>query len=464
MSIACMPFVFATAGKSNFITLFTGVSHERLQVFHRWISDAMYILALLHTFPFIINNIRYGEMVMSWNTSIFYWTGVVALLAQTWLTFASIGPLRSLAYEWFKYTHFLAGLVFMLFLFFHCDYTLTSWDYFIGTGAIFALTWLHRRGRSFFEHGVGLTATVNVAPGGFVRLAVPTSSRWRVDQHYFIRFLSLGVHALTSHPFTACSLPSQRVGHEGSKNELVFYIRPRGGITARLANYAEKHPNGTLRILLDGPYGGVDMQKLAQAQKLLVIAGGSGAGWVLPLLIAYLRRLEMSDEKAPSMRIILATRDAATRYWFEEAVADVIKSTCSQGRTPSSLEVQIYHTSGGNELTAAETTSRPASDLEKDLEKAPADPPTEVQLKSGLEFDYVSSGSSCQSRDGRPDVASLIAAEAAATDSHGLLGVYVCGPLSMQNDCANAVAEQQLAIVQGAKRNVYLHMEHFSWA
>ncbi|KAI6877571.1 hypothetical protein KC325_g9134, partial [Hortaea werneckii] len=38
LSLACMPFVFATAGKSNFITLLTGVSHARLQVFHRWIS------------------------------------------------------------------------------------------------------------------------------------------------------------------------------------------------------------------------------------------------------------------------------------------------------------------------------------------------------------------------------------------------------------------------------------------
>jgi hypothetical protein len=41
----------ATATKTNWITLLTGVSHERLQVFHRWISYAFFILALLHTFP-----------------------------------------------------------------------------------------------------------------------------------------------------------------------------------------------------------------------------------------------------------------------------------------------------------------------------------------------------------------------------------------------------------------------------
>lgn len=72
----------------------TGVSHEKLQVFHRWISYAMFVLALIHTFPFIVYHIRIGDIVEQWDTSIFYWTGVVALLAQAWLTFASFGPLR----------------------------------------------------------------------------------------------------------------------------------------------------------------------------------------------------------------------------------------------------------------------------------------------------------------------------------------------------------------------------------
>jgi hypothetical protein len=94
MATGCLPFVILTAGKSNLITLATGVSYDKLQVFHRWISYAMFVLALIHTFPFIIFNIRWGSMVEVWQTSIFYWTGTVALLAQGWLTFASISPLR----------------------------------------------------------------------------------------------------------------------------------------------------------------------------------------------------------------------------------------------------------------------------------------------------------------------------------------------------------------------------------
>ncbi len=94
MALGCLPFVFATAGKSNLITAVTGVSHEKLQSFHRWVSYAFFVLSLVHTFPFIVYNISTGTMVEQWNTSVFYWTGVIALLAQGWLTFASLSPLR----------------------------------------------------------------------------------------------------------------------------------------------------------------------------------------------------------------------------------------------------------------------------------------------------------------------------------------------------------------------------------
>src|SRR4051794_5725653 len=56
-------FYSATASKTNWITLVTGVSHEKLQVFHRWISYAFFLLALMHTFPFIVFHIRFGDMV-----------------------------------------------------------------------------------------------------------------------------------------------------------------------------------------------------------------------------------------------------------------------------------------------------------------------------------------------------------------------------------------------------------------
>lgn len=82
MSLACLPFIMATSTKSNMITMLTGVSHEKLQLFHRWISYACFVLALIHTFPFIVFNVWKGTMESEWHTDVCYWTGVVALIAQ----------------------------------------------------------------------------------------------------------------------------------------------------------------------------------------------------------------------------------------------------------------------------------------------------------------------------------------------------------------------------------------------
>lgn len=85
----------ATASKANWITLFTGVSYERLQVFHRWISYAFFVLALMHTFPFIVYHVRFHDMQHHFSSNlVFYWTGIVALIFQAWLTFASHSTIR----------------------------------------------------------------------------------------------------------------------------------------------------------------------------------------------------------------------------------------------------------------------------------------------------------------------------------------------------------------------------------
>lgn len=88
---------------------------------------AMFVLGLVHTFPFIVKSIEEGEMVMNWDTNFDYWTGVVALLAQAYLTFFSFKLLRDRFYEFFKATHYLAIIVFVVFFFIHCGGVLTSW-------------------------------------------------------------------------------------------------------------------------------------------------------------------------------------------------------------------------------------------------------------------------------------------------------------------------------------------------
>ena len=52
LAFACTPILIALGGKANVITLLTGISHEKLNVVHRWVGYIILVLSLVHTIPF----------------------------------------------------------------------------------------------------------------------------------------------------------------------------------------------------------------------------------------------------------------------------------------------------------------------------------------------------------------------------------------------------------------------------
>ena len=116
----------------------------------------MFVLALVHTFPFIIYHINKGDMVMQWKTSLAYWTGIGAIIPQTYLTIMSLPSIRNRFYEFFKASHMIAAVLFIVFFFFHCDFILSSWDYFLASGVIYFLCLIFSQtGSSGLEYGGG---------------------------------------------------------------------------------------------------------------------------------------------------------------------------------------------------------------------------------------------------------------------------------------------------------------------
>lgn len=225
--------------------------------------------------------------------------------------------------------------------------------------------------------------------------------------------------------------------------------------------------------MLDGPYGGLSMSKLNSSHHTLVLAGGSGAGWALPLIEAFLRRRDCADccdkpnprpraeclpaDEAPIMRVVLATRDLATRNWFEAAIADLLE-TAMVRTCPTELNVEIFYT--GENSTSRAQTLQTLEDPEKGVDAV-----IRRTEGSGSDSDSekLSGKFSPKNHPTRPDVKEIVAAETVAAGDNSL-AVFVCGPLSMQSDVANAVAKEQVQGMKGGKKDVYLHMEHFSWA
>lgn len=306
------------------------------------------------------------------------------------------------------------------------------------------------------------------------------TSTWTPGQHCFLRFTSFGFSAaLSSHPFTICSSPSIE---PGVPSQLVFYIRHQRGFTAKLYEHALANPGASVPVQIDGPYGGVNLQRFRDSDRLLVVAGGSGAGWILPLIERFLRRALINENLSKqhnskpvidaedtvpavekpgavhnspgpsSLRVVLATRDAPSRSWFLSAVGEL------SSKYPSAdMHVQVYLTGqAAKEIhpdsahDGSQRNNSSSDDIEASPKKANQHAPAVVD----------------QEVEGRPRLAAIIAEEAArAAEAAEELGVFLCGPQSMQDDVRNGVAAENLGILGGkGGSGVYLHCEHFSWA
>ena len=447
MSIACLPFVLTLAAKENPISLLSRVAYEKLNVFHRWLSWAMYALALVHTFPFIVYHRQQGDMGTQWGTSAYYWTGVIALLAQSWLSFMSLGPIRNRFYELFKATHLLSAAVFFIFLFIHCGFTLTSVDYLIAAAVLYFLCWCSATLRTLFEHrSAPSPARLELLPHNVVKISVPTTSPWKPGQHIFLRFLSWDVHSLTAHPFTIASLPRRNeLASAQNAHEMIFYVHPRGGYTSRLAALAKQKPKCKVRLSLDGPYGGMKDRSLGEFERAIIISGGAGAGFVLSVLEDMLRR--GVPKGAMDVQVVFSTSKGEHAVWFHEQVAALLAEYKSTG-----VRI-IVHVTGEGSVRSTKKATRSSDDASTengDIKNQKED----ASSNSDNEL-------SPPTITGRPDTFAIITQT--LESFNGSVGIAVCGPSSMLFDVRNAVAGTQRTIGRAGPTEVYLYSEHFGW-
>lgn len=224
------------------------------------------------------------------------------------------------------------------------------------------------------------------------------------------------------------------------------------------------------------------MQRYAEGDRLLVVAGGSGAGWILPFIELFHRRESIAadeengqdstegEEKVTqpnrpqserslsgplSMRVILATRDTSSRIWFLKTVGELL----SKYPTPHpsfDIDVQVYLTG-----EAEQDAHTPQKVSNVTISGVSALSSENINVKAGGHETTVPG----KELFGRPDLPLLVRDEGTlAAEVSQSLSVFVCGPTTMQNDVRNAVADENLKILKGSKSSgVYLHSEHFSW-
>lgn len=240
-----------------------------------------------------------------------------------------------------------------------------------------------------------------------------------------------------------------------------------------------QHPGAQVPVFVDGPYGGIDNTKFFSSDRLVVAAGGSGAGWMLPVVEQYLRYHStslitpesslkeelpeyqntsgaLSRQRGPrTLRLVLATRDVATRTWLHTTINDLLSEYKASS---SDIAVEVHLTGEAEKIVE--------STMKQELKRSGSETTGEDSIEKG-EREHSKSGVPQVEIRGRPDLPLIIREEVETGES---VAVFVCGPLQMQDDARNAVARENLSILKnvngsaGSGSGVYLHLEHFSWA
>ncbi|EIM23796.1 hypothetical protein WALSEDRAFT_59419 [Wallemia mellicola CBS 633.66] len=432
MALGLIVPVFAMGSRVNPISFLTGISHERLQVYHQYGAQIILFLSVVHTIPFIIEPYQQGYQLGGTKLARFFlkkyydgteqfWNGIPPLVALIWIVISSMGYFRKLNYEFFVIQHVVSTIFFLVWMFIHVDvmYPATWHHMFMATGVLI-WSWVGRILITFWANEFKWhDAQLHSHADDIVRLRIITPLRWKPAQNIYLRFPTINI--IESHPFTISSIPSLDV-HSNS-NIMQLLLRGKKGITGKLNSKAQSGKQ-TIPVLIDGPYGGLPTP-LDGYSRVLLLSGGTGVNANISILLDLMRKMERSETLIEYIDFIWTIRSTESLDWFSQTFKQLSSYTSFDN-----LNITIHIT--GN------------ADVEKEL------------VHDDKFYSFVK---------GRPDVKSIIRNTSAAAQG-GDLAVSVCGPGDFMFDTMNECSSIELKIATGDEnlpRRLFAHSESYDW-
>lgn len=308
LAAAQVPLIILLSGKNNLIGLLCGVSHERLNIYHRWVSRGLLLLATLH-FGFQSHGWSlYGLMQLEWATDTCPPTGMATYAILLWMNLTTLAPMRYMSYEFFVIQHIITYFGFIIAITMHL----------VGTTAPYSAVWIYISiGLYLFLQLVRIARYVlnNIRPGQAtlealdgeatrVRVSGQQIKKWAPGAHVLLSIPKFGL--VQSHPATIMSTSTSHGG------DLVFILKAYKGFTRRILQAAESPssvglkaeissaPLETHLALIDGPYG-ASHSDFACFDTLVLIAGGTGVTFTLSSLLDVAHRA--TSQKLP-LRVV----------------------------------------------------------------------------------------------------------------------------------------------------------------
>ncbi|KAK6515832.1 hypothetical protein TWF281_004423 [Arthrobotrys megalospora] len=278
------------AMKNTPLSYLTGMSYEKLNVFHRWVAITALIQGGVHTIAVAVGLSRLipsqvGFLLVPANV----W-GIITL-ALWMIILASFYLLKVIRYEVFYVMHLILFPLTFIACILHNRHSYGP------IGAAFILYFIDRAvryNRIFWHNRYSdkLKAKVQLTQDGMTIVKVPRGNlMWRPGTHAFL--CMPGIRYFESHPFTIASVGDD-IDTEGGKKTVDFIIKPEDGFTKAMNWEARKlaenkgQETRELRAILDGPYGA--LPNFNKYDNLLLYASGSGITFILPIALSAVRK------------------------------------------------------------------------------------------------------------------------------------------------------------------------------
>jgi ferric-chelate reductase len=498
LAVSQIPLLLLLAGKANLIGVLVGVSYERLNVLHRWVSRSILLCVTLHFGYQSFGWNLYGLMQLEWDTDTCPLTGIAAYALLLWLNLSSLAPIRNRFYEVFVIQHILSFIAFIYLVMAHLPTTAlyTRTYVFIGVG-IYFLDRLIRTLRYAFHNIRPGRAHLIALDGGVTQVRVQSKQikSWAPGSHVFLSIPRLGFGQ--SHPATIASIPSSHGG------DLVFILKSNKGFTRRILKSATKpqslqSPNSERQefesgssavpkkayiALVGGPYGASNSDPAA-FDTVLLISGSTGVTFMISNLLSLAHRAP-TVHRLPLRRVdfVWVVKKVYWTTWIADELIAAVHELKIKG---IEVNVAIYVTrddsfsclpAAGKANTGGCTCEgscncRDTSVAEKDI-----DPDSAILLSSGdtqaeVKNTPVTATEIAEKQRlpfaafvrGRPDMSELV--WKLANQAEGEMGIFACGPLGLCSEMRRTVArvtyERAVRMGTGGE-GIYLHVENFAW-
>ncbi|KAI0446223.1 ferric reductase NAD binding domain-containing protein [Xylaria telfairii] len=463
MATGNLVFVVFLALKNTPLAILTSYSYERLNSLHQIAGYTTFLYAILHAATYTWYFMHLGKTSILREDIVT--AGIVLGFAMLFTVLAGT-ILRRLKYELFYIVHLVLFMVIVVTLGLHRpsfdpDKTLVA-------TVLIAALWFSDRLIRFTRlayNSINNEATIFPLPNGGTRIVLKKPiARARAGKHCYVWLPQ--IRAFETHPFTIVST-----------EPLELIINSYSGFTRDLHEHASNKPGAPLKVSVEGPYG--TFPDPMNYDKVVLVAGGSGATFAIGLAADMLRRMTLESTK--QIELIWAARGHDNMAWFTRHLNHIITHECapkialklhltrvdtsemasaSVPHSPSqistataSLPTSILEKSPETPVLSAKTSSV-ALHEETDVEKTDAS-----EMVVPIDAPATTRGFGLPVLYGRPDIEASVREAIMSVPNDQRIMIAVCGPSGLVDTVRSTTA----SCIRVNGPAVELHCEQFGW-